>query len=345
MFIKVDNRLIGPGQPTFIIAEIGINHNGSLPMALELVRVCKEIGCDAVKFQKRTVPVVYQGQLDAPRAVDPSIIQNARARTKIEGVQYEVFPPSSLVRLAENPSNTTNGDLKYALELGLKEFDMIDRLCRDLGILWSASAWDGLSAHFINGYDVQWLKIASPCMTNSDLLRRVCRKGKPVFLSTGGSTMEQVEKAIAVLREENEKAEIVLLHCVSVYPTLDDQANIRLVDTLRLEFPKILIGYSGHEGDDLASLVAVKHGACVVERHITLDRNLPGSDHKVSLDPDQFRKLVEKIRQFEEEPASFDSLVGPENLNRVPIIEGDGTKKVLPSEVSVMEKLRRVNDL
>lgn len=343
--IQIDHRFIGPKQPVFIIAEIGINHNGSLDLALELIEKCHSIGCDAVKFQKRTVPVVYKGQLDAPRDVHESIIDNAMARRVIEDIEHMVFPAESILRLEQNKKNTTNGDLKFALEFGLKEYDIIDRLCNELGILWSASAWDGLSAHFINGFNVQWLKIASACLTNSDLLRRVAKKGKPVILSVGGSTMEQVHKAIKVLRSEVRSLPIILLHCVSSYPTADEDANISMIKALQRQFNDIPIGYSGHEADDFATLLAVDCGSCVIERHVTLDKNLPGSDHKVSLSVDEFAELIKKIRHLEHKPEDFYSIIGEENNSRLGIVLGDGIKKVLPAEKQVMQKLRRVDDL
>jgi len=340
MSIKIGNKIIGNGR-VFIIAEIGINHNGSLKLALELIKAAKDAGCDAVKFQKRTVPIVYKGELDKQRDVHRSIIENAMERMVIEGVQYEVMPAHSIDRLKKDITNTTNGDLKYALEFGLKEYDIIDRFCDEIGIYWSASSWDGLSAHFVNGFNVKWHKIASPCLTHKDLLRRVRYNQKPIILSTGGSSIKQIEKAVEILGKED----LIILHCVSIYPTQDHEANINVMKILREKFPFALIGYSGHEQDDLATLVAVKHGACVIERHITLDRNMPGSDHKASLEPGQFKVLVEKIRQLEKDPNIFNSLVGRENIERIKIIEGDGIKRVLPPEINAMKKLRRVDDL
>src|SRR3989344_1916486 len=204
MAVRIGNKLVGPGHPCFVIAEIGINHNGSLEIAKRLIDTAIEAGCDAVKFQKRTVNIVYsKEELGKPRKVDQSIIRNAFERMNIEGVEWEVFPDDLAVeRLRANIANTTNGDLKYALEFNIKEYDIIDRHCQEKGIMWFASAWDGLSAHFVNGFNVPCHKIASACLTNRDLLRRVRYNGKPVILSTGGSTIEQIVQAADILGHE-----------------------------------------------------------------------------------------------------------------------------------------------
>ncbi|MFH1380614.1 MAG: N-acetylneuraminate synthase family protein, partial [Candidatus Omnitrophota bacterium] len=218
-------------------------------------------------------------------------------------------------------SDTTNGDLKYALEFGLKDFDTIDRYCREKGVLWYASAWDGISAHFINGFNVPCHKIASACLTHTDLLKRVRSNGKPVILSTGGSSIEQILRAVEILGRED----LIILHCVANYPPSDEELNMSVIHTLKRMFPGVPIGYSGHEFDNLASLVAASMGACMIERHITLDRNLPGSDHKASIEPHEMEDLVQQIRRIEK-------------------AVGDGLKRVLSSEVPVMRKLRRVKD-
>src|SRR3989344_6511727 len=212
MAVKIGNRLVGSGQPCFVIAEIGINHNGSLELAKRLIDIAVDAGCDAVKFQKRSIRVVYTPEeLAKARKVDVSIINSAMERLEIEGVKYPVFPGENLRRLEKDRLNTTNGDLKYALEFELKEYDIIDQYCQERCIFWFASAWDGLSAHFINGFNVPYLKIASACLTHADLLLRVRYKGKPVILSTGGSTMEQIERAVEILGVDN----LVILHCVA----------------------------------------------------------------------------------------------------------------------------------
>ena len=239
----------------------------------------------------------------------------------IEGVQYKILPEESINRLKANPDNTTNGDLKYALEFNLKVYDMIDLYCCEKGIVWFASSWDGQSAHFVNGFNVPCHKIASACLTHADLLRRVRENGKPIILSTGGSTIEQVQKAVEILGRED----LILLHCVANYPCDDNEVNLRVMHALRVAFSGVSIGYSGHEIGILPSVAAVAMGACLVERHITLDKNMPGSDHKASLEPQEFKQMVDEIRRFEK-------------------IRGDGIKRVLPSEIPVMAKLRRKID-
>jgi len=320
--IKIGGKRVGEGYPCFIVAEIGINHNGSVEIAKRLIDAAVDVGCDAVKFQKREVEIVYTvEELAQPRKVDPSIIKNAFDRMIIEGVQYKILPEESINRLKANPDNTTNGDLKYALEFNLKVYDMIDLYCCEKGIVWFASSWDGQSAHFVNGFNVPCHKIASACLTHADLLRRVRENGKPIILSTGGSTIEQVQKAVEILGRED----LILLHCVANYPCDDNEVNLRVMHALRVAFSGVSIGYSGHEIGILPSVAAVAMGACLVERHITLDKNMPGSDHKASLEPQEFKQMVDEIRRFEK-------------------IRGDGIKRVLPSEIPVMAKLRRKID-
>ena len=332
--VKIGNKFVGKGHPCFVVAEIGINHNGSLDIAKQLIDIAIDAGCDAVKFQKRTVELVYsKDELAKKRFVDPSIIKNAMRRRVIEDIEYPVLPLESLGRLRGDINNTTNGDLKYALEFGMKEYDLIDSYCHNRGILWFASCWDGLSAHFINGFNVPCHKVASACLTHADLLRRVRyntdHNKSSVILSTGGSTMEQIKKAVDILGTHD----LVILHCTASYPCKDEEINLQVIETLGSKFPGVPI-----EIGILPSLIAVvAHGACMVERHITLDRNMPGSDHKASLESHELKMLVKRIRAIESGQA--------ENLGDVSIFEGSGIKKVLPSEVPLMQKLRRVDSL
>jgi len=320
--VKIGNKWVGEGHPCFTVAEIGINHNGSIEVTKQLIDAAVDAGADAVKFQKRTVEVVYTPEeLAKSRKVDSSIIKNAFDRMNVEGVNFPILPEDSIARLRQDSGNTTNGDLKYALEFNMKDFDTIDRYCREKNIMWFASSWDGLSAHFVNGYNVPCHKIASACLTHADLLKRVRYNGKPVILSTGGSTMEQIEKAIYVLGRED----LIILYCVANYPCKDYEINLLVIETLKRKFAGVPIGYSGHETGILPSVAAVAMGACLVERHITLRKNMPGSDHKASLEPQEFGQMVNEIRRFE-------------------AIRGDGIKRVLPSEIPVMEKLRRKTD-
>jgi len=321
--LQVGHRLVGSGNPCFIVGDIGINANGSLENALRLIDAAVEAGFDAVKFQKREVPVVYsKEELSTPRAFDRSIIDNALQRITVEGVVYDVFPEERLKRLSDPTAETTNGDLKYALEFHRKDYDTIDRYCREKDILWFASSWDGLSVHFVEGFDPPCHKVASPCLTNKDLLQRIKGCNRPVILSTGGSTLEDVRKAVSLLDREG----VAILHCTSTYPSKDEEVNLLAMKTLMNHFPGIPIGYSGHEPDFLPSTLAVAQGACIIERHITLDKGMPGSDQKASLDPEEMKELVNSIRRTE-------------------VLCGDGFKSVLPGEASTMKKLRRVNDI
>lgn len=322
MSVRIGARPVGPGHPCFVVAEIGINHNGSLEIAKRLIDAAVDAGADAVKFQKRTVQIVYsEAELAKPRKVDESIIRNAMERSVIEDIKWSVLPEESLTRLKEDIMNTTNGDLKYALEFGMKDYDIIDLYCREKGIMWFASSWDGLSAHFVNGYNVPCHKIASACLTHADLLKRVRSNGKPVILSTGGSTIEQVEKAVEILGCED----LIILHCIANYPCQDFEINIQVIKTLQRKFPGVPVGYSGHERNTLPSVMAVALGTRVVERHITLDRSMPGSDQSASLEPREFKQMIQEIRRIE-------------------TIMGDGVKRVWDSEVPVMQKLRRKVD-
>ncbi len=321
--VKIGDKWVGDGNPCFTVAEIGINHNGSIEVVKQLIDAACLAGASAVKFQKRTVGIVYTPEeLAKPRKVDPSIIKNAFGRMVIEGIRYDdVLPGDSIERLRRDSGDTTNGDLKHALEFNLKCYDIIDLYCREKNIPWFASSWDGPSAHFVNGFNVPCHKIASPCLTHADLLKRVRSNGKPVILSTGGSTIEQIEKAVNILGRED----LIILYCVANYPCKDYEINLLVIETLKRKFAGVPIGYSGHETGILPSVAAAAMGACLVERHITLSKNMPGTDHKASLEPQAFGQMVNEIRRFE-------------------TIRGDGIKRVLPSEIPIMEKLRRKID-
>lgn len=349
--IRVGNYNVGTGAPCFMIAEVGINHNGSLKMTLELIEKAAEAGANAIKFQKRDVPVVYsKTELQTPRVFDKSFIEHAMERAVIEGIRYPVFPePGQHERLEAwlrgEEVQTTNGDLKYALEFGPKEWDTIRAKCEELGLAWGVSAWDGLSVFEIDGFQPDFHKVASACLPHEDLLLRLKRCGRPIILSTGGSTMEQVRRAVEVLGHKN----LAILHCTATYPSTDEEGNVSMVSTLRKEFHDVPIGYSGHEGDLLASELAVSLGADVVERHITLDRMLPGSDQKASLEIAEFETLVNKIREIETKRGTRAALkpeewAHEEVLERIYTLLGNGVKQVYPRETETMKKLRRVTD-
>lgn len=284
--VKIADKTVGDGFPCFIIAEIGINHNGSLLLAKKMIDIAVTTGCDAVKFQKRTVDVVYSKE------------ELARERKSIFG--------------------NTNGDLKRGLEFGKEEYNEIDKYCKQKGIMWFASCWDEQSVDFMEQFDTPCYKIASASLTDDNLLKHTKSKGKPILLSTGMSTMEQIRHAVSVLGEDN----LILYHCTSTYPTNADEANLRVIETLRKEFT-CPIGYSGHERGVTPSVLAVALGANSVERHITVDRTNWGSDQAASLEMAGLYHLVRDVRQ-------------------VPTLMGDGVKVVYKSELPIIEKLRRV---
>jgi len=285
--VKIGDKIVDRDQSIFVIAEIGINHNGDLNIAKQLIDVAVMTGCDAVKFQKRTVDVVYT--------------------------------PEELARHRRNPFGSTNGDLKRGLEFGKEQYDEIDLYCREKRILWFASPWDEASIDFLEQYNPPCYKVASASLTDDELLRHIRAKNRPVILSTGMSTMDQIRHAVEILREEG----LVLLHCVSTYPSKTEDINLAVITSLSKEFPSIPVGYSGHELGIAISLAAVAMGACVVERHITLERAMWGSDQAASLAPRGLQLLVRDIRRFK-------------------IAKGDGVKVICPDELKVMKKLRRI---
>ena len=284
--ITIGNYKIGDGEPCFIIAEIGINHNGSVELAKKMIDIAVTTGCDAVKFQKRTIDIVYTKE------------ELARERKSVFG--------------------NTNGDLKRGLEFGEKEYKEIDKYCKEKGIIWFASCWDENSVDFIEQFNPPCYKIASACLTDDNLLRYTKEKGKPILLSTGMSTMEEIKHAVSILGEDN----LIILHCTSTYPSNAEEMNLRVIESFRKEF-SCPIGYSGHERGITPSVLAVAMGACVVERHITTDRTNWGSDQAASLETAGLYHMVRDIRQ-------------------TPILLGDGKKVVCPREVPIIDKLRRV---
>ena len=284
--VKIGNKLIGDAQPCFIIAEIGINHNGSVALAKKMIDIAVTTGCDAVKFQKRTVDIVYTKE------------ELAKERKSIFG--------------------NTNGDLKRGLEFGEKEYKEIDEYCKKNGIMWFASCWDENSVDFMEKFNIPCYKIASASLTDDNLLKHTKSKGKPIILSTGMSTMDQIRHAVSILGEDN----LVILHCTSTYPSNAEETNLRVIETFRKEF-SCPIGYSGHERGVTPSVLAAALGAAVVERHITTDRTNWGSDQAASLEMAGLYHLVRDIRQ-------------------TPCLLGDGVKIVYPRELPIIEKLRRV---
>jgi N-acetylneuraminate synthase len=286
MEVLLGDRPVGDGQPCYILAEIGINHNGDPQIAQKLIDVAAFAGCEGVKFQKRTVDVVYT--------------------------------PEELAKPRESPFGETNGELKRGLEFGQPEYEQIDAYCRNKPMAWTASGWDEASVDFIDQFDPPFYKIASASLTDDALLRHTRAKGKPIVLSTGMSTLEQIDHAVDVLGKDD----LILLHCCSAYPSQYSELNLRAIPVMRERYG-IPIGYSGHETGIASSVAATVLGACIVERHITLDRSMWGSDQAASLEPNGIMRVVRDIRLVE-------------------TAMGDGEKTVLPSEIPIMQKLRRV---
>lgn len=283
--VKIADKIIGDGHPCFIIAEIGINHNGSVALAKKMIDEAVEAGCDAVKFQKRTVTKVYTPE------------------------ELDVYRP--------NYYGSTNRDLKMGLELSYEDYCTIDAYCKEKKIMWFASCWDIDSVDFIEQFNVPCHKIASAMLTDDEFLLKLKSLGKPILLSTGMSTMEEIRHAVNLLGEEN----LVIYHCTSTYPSSHNEINLRVIETFRKEF-KCPIGYSGHEKGLLPSILSVELGANSVERHITTDRTLWGSDQAASLEPEGLRRMVRDIREVHK-------------------VLGDGIKVVYESEIPVKNKLRK----
>ncbi|GHV23681.1 sialic acid synthase [Planctomycetales bacterium] len=284
--LSIAGQPIGNGNKTLIVAEIGINHNGDVAIAKKLIAAAKEAGCDAVKFQKRTIEIVYT--------------------------------PEELAKPRENPFGPTNGDLKRGLEFGENEYCEIDRFCREQGLFWFASPWDEPSVDFLERLGVPCHKVAAASLTDSGLLRKIKATGKPVILSTGMSSAEEIDAAVKIFGTEN----LLILHCVSLYPAAADKVNLRAMQTLMKKYPAP-VGYSGHELDVAISAAAVALGACMIERHFTLDRAMWGSDHKASIVPTEMQAMIDNIRLIEQ------ALGAPEI-------------HCLPEEEPVKAKLRRI---
>jgi len=285
--IKLSKRYIGDGEPCFLVGEIGINHNGNLDLAKGLIDVAQAAGCDAVKFQKRTVDVVYTA--------------------------------AELAKPRENPFGPTNGDLKRGLEFGEREYGQIDSYCRNKGIPWFASCWDEASVDFIDRFEVPCFKIASASLTDDGLLRYTRQKAgeRPIFLATGMSTQEQVDHAVEVLGHQN----LVIMHTCSVYPSAYNELNLKVIPAFRKRY-QMPVGYSGHESGLATTVAAVALGACVVERHITLDRAMWGSDQAASVGPSGLTHLVRDIRLVE-------------------MALGSADKRLQDREIPILQKLRR----
>ena len=285
--VRLGDRPVGEGHPTYVVAEIGINHNGDLELAKRLIDASMLAGVDAVKFQKRTPELCV--------------------------------PPEQQGKMRETPwGYITYLDYRRRVEFGAAEYAAIDAYCRDRKLTWFVSVWDEPSVDFMETYNPVCYKIPSASLTDHDLLRRVRATGRPIVLSTGMSTMEQIQAAVGVLGTEN----LLINHATSTYPCDPTELNLNAIRTLAEKFPAP-IGYSGHEVGLIPSVVAVALGACLVERHIALDRAMWGSDQAASVEPGGLSRLVKYIRVTEQ-------------------ALGDGVKRVYDSEQESLLKLRRV---
>jgi N-acetylneuraminate synthase len=286
--IQIGNTLVGEENPCYIVAEIGINHNGDIDIAKKLIDVAIIAGCNAVKFQKRTIDIVYTSE--------------------------------ELAKPRESPYGTTNGELKYGLEFEKEEYDEIDRYCKEKKIAWYSSPWDERSVDFMEQYDTPCYKLASASITDDELLKYIKSKGRPIILSTGMSNMPQIDHAVNIVGVDN----LILLHACSTYPAYYEELNLNVISVLKQRY-NVPVGYSGHETGLPSSVAAKVLGACMIERHITLDRSMWGSDHAASLEPNGIMRLVRDIRLVETSM-------------------GDGVKRVIEREFPIMKKLRRVDN-
>ena len=285
--VSVGKKAIGAGEPVYIIAEIGINHNGDIEIAKQLMDVAVETGCDAVKFQKRTPEIcVPEEQKSIPR---------------------------------ETPwGSMTYFEYKKRIEFEQKEFEQIDAYAKKIGIDWFASPWDVPSVNFLEGFNVPCQKIASACLTDSELLTAINKTKTTTILSTGMSSMQEIDKAVSLLND----VPLAIAQATSTYPAEASELNLRAIQTFSEKY-KVPVGYSGHERGLQVTIAAVALGATFIERHITLDRSMWGTDHSASLEPEGLKKLVRDIRIIE-------------------LALGDGKKKVYDSEIPIRAKLRRV---
>ncbi len=287
--IKIGDRMVGDGHPIYIVAEIGINHNGSVQTAKELIKAAHEAGVDAVKFQKRT-----------PEICVPDHQKDQMRDTPWGYISYL--------------------DYRYKVEFDQKDYAEIDRYCKSLGLDWLASSWDIPSLAFIDAFNPPAHKVASALLTDHALLRAIKETGRPVILSTGMSTMHEIDQAVKVLDKDN----LIICHATSSYPCPPEELNLQMIPTLKAKYA-CPIGYSGHEVGLVPSAIAVAMGACLVERHVTLDRAMWGSDQAASVEPHGVRTLVKYIRVTEK-------------------ALGDGEKKVYDSEQSSLKKLRKYSE-
>ena len=287
--IKIGDRLVGDGHPAYIVGEIGINHNGDLEVAKQLIDLAKWAGADAVKFQKRT-----------PEIATPDDQKDKMRETPWGYISYLEY--------------------RYKVEFEEEEYRQIDEHCKAKGMDWFLSPWDEPSVDFTEAFNPPAYKVPSASLTDHSLLKHLKATGRPIILSTGMSTMDQIKQSVALLDMDK----LMLTHATSTYPCEPEELNLGMIQTLKDNFP-IPIGYSGHEVGLVLSAVAVAMGASMVERHITLDRSMWGSDQAASVEPGGLQKLVKYIRVTEQ-------------------AMGDGIKRIYDSEKPSLEKLRRVHN-
>lgn len=284
--IKIGNRVVGDGYPIYFVAEIGINHNGDIDIAKQMIDIAIRYGVDAVKFQKRTPELCV--------------------------------PPEQRGQMRDTPWGYISYlDYRYKVEFGQEEYQEIDRYCKEKNITWFSSVWDIPAVDFLQQFNPVCYKIPSASLTDHELLRKLKSLNVPVILSTGMSTMEQIKKSVDVIGTEN----LLLTHTTSTYPCEPDELNLRAIQTLKEEFD-VPIGYSGHEVGLIPSVIATALGACLIERHITLDRAMWGTDQAASVEPGGVERLVKYLRVTEQ-------------------ALGDGVKRVYDSEKPSLKKLRR----
>ena len=286
--MKLGNTTLTKDSNAYIIAEIGINHNGNIDIAKKLIDVAKKAGCDAVKFQKRN-----------PDVCVPEKQKSIMRETPWGYISYL--------------------DYKYKVEFEKEEYDIIDEYCKKNAIHWFASPWDVDSVNFLSQYNIPALKVPSASLNDKELLLAMAKTNIPIIISTGMSTQNEVDEAVSILKD----SQLAVLHCVSTYPTPTNELNLNVIKTFQSKYPNLIIGYSGHETGLSTTYAAVAMGAKIIERHITLDRSMWGTDHSASIEPHGLKTLVNNIRDIES-------------------ALGDGIKEVTPGEVPIREKLRRI---
>jgi N-acetylneuraminate synthase len=285
--VTIGGRPVGPGYPVYVVAEIGLNHNGDLDLAKRLIDAAHKAGCNAVKFQKRTPELCV--------------------------------PPDQKTKMRETPWGYISYlEYRYKVEFGTKEYREIDDYCRRLGLTWFASCWDPESVEFLRPFNLPAIKIPSAAVTDFELLAAARSLGCPIVMSSGMSTLEQIRAAVGFLKADD----LILCHSTSTYPCPLPELNLKVITALKREFD-CPIGYSGHDVGLATTVATVALGASLIERHITLDRSMWGSDQAASVEPQGFARLVKDIRNLE-------------------IALGDGIKRVYDSEIPIMSKLRRV---